>query len=236
MRLTAMWMRWYTADWWYFDSRGVPHPELAESWGISQDGMTYNFALRPDITWHDGEPFTTDDVLFTIEMMREGEGLVPTDITEFWQEVEVKVFSDLSLQFVLPEPFAPFLDYLTFGVLPQHILGDRSFAEMVDDDYNLNPIGTGPYRFERVVVENGQISGVLLSVNTAFYREPAYIEQIIFNFYPDARSCAGGISPGRGTGDWPDLSGYSGRCPRRAEPCHVCHAQAGTRHGDLQPE
>jgi peptide/nickel transport system substrate-binding protein len=170
----------------YFDSRGVPHPELAESWGISQDGKTYNFALRPGITWHDGEPFTADDVLFTIEMMREGDGLVPTDITEFWQEVEVKVFSDLSLQFVLPEPFAPFLDYLTFGVLPQHILGDRSYAEMVDDDYNLNPIGTGPYRFERVVVENGQISGVLLSVNTAFYREPAYIEQIIFNYYPDA--------------------------------------------------
>jgi peptide/nickel transport system substrate-binding protein len=170
----------------YFDSRGVPHPELAESWGISQDGMTYNFALRPDITWHDGEPFTTDDVLFTIEMMREGEGLVPTDITEFWQEVEIKAFSDLSMQFVLPEPFSPFLDYLTFGVLPQHILGDRSFAEMVDDDYNLNPIGTGPYRFERVVVENGQISGVLLSVNTAFYREPAYIEQIVLNFYPDA--------------------------------------------------
>ncbi len=171
-----------------FDSRGVPHPELAESWGISQDGMTYNFALRPGITWHDGEPFTANDILFTIEMMREGEGLVPTDITEFWQEVEVKVFSDLSLQFVLPEAFAPFLDYLTFGVLPQHVLGDRSFAEMVDDDYNLNPIGTGPYRFERVVVENGQISGVLLSVNTAFYREPAYIEQIIFNFYPDART------------------------------------------------
>ncbi|MDX9865496.1 MAG: peptide ABC transporter substrate-binding protein [Anaerolineaceae bacterium] len=171
-----------------FDSRGVPHPELAESWGISQDGMTYNFALRPGITWHDGEPFTTDDVLFTIEMMREGEGLVPTDITVFWQEVEVKVFSDLSLQFVLPEPFAPFLDYLTFGVLPQHILGDRSFAEMVDDDYNLSPVGTGPYRFDRVVVENGQISGVLLSVNTEYYRDPAYIEQIVLNFYPDARA------------------------------------------------
>ena len=169
-----------------FDSRGVPHPELAESWGISQDGMTYNFALRPGITWHDGEPFTANDVLFTIEMMREGEGLVPTDIVEFWQDVEVKVFSDLSLQFVLPEAFSPFLDYLTFGVLPQHILGDRSFAEMVEDDYNLNPIGTGPYCFERVVVENGQISGVLLSVNTAFYREPAYIEQIVLNFYPDA--------------------------------------------------
>ena len=170
----------------YFDSRGVPHPELAESWGISQDGQTYNFALRPGITWHDGEPFTADDVLFTIEMMREGEGLVPTDITEFWQEVEVKVFSQVSMQFVLPEPFAPFLDYLTFGILPQHILGDRSFSEMVEDDYNLNPIGTGPYRFERVVVENGQISGVLLNVNTAYYREPAYIEQIVLNFYPDA--------------------------------------------------
>ena len=170
----------------YFDSRAVPHPELAESWGISQDGQTYNFALRPDITWHDGEPFNADDVLFTIEMMREGEGLVPTDISEFWQEVEVKVFSDLSMQFVLPEPFAPFLDYLTFGILPQHLLGDKSFAEMVEDDYNLSPVGTGPYRFERVVVENGQISGVILNVNLDYYREAAFIEQIVLNFYPDA--------------------------------------------------
>ncbi|MCD4673609.1 MAG: peptide ABC transporter substrate-binding protein [Anaerolineaceae bacterium] len=169
-----------------FDSRGVPHPELAESWGISQDGETYNFALRPGVTWHDGEPFTADDVLFTIEMLREGEGLVPTDITEFWQEVEVKIFSDLTMQFVLPEPFSPFLDYLTFGVLPQHILGDRSFAEMVEDDYNLNPVGTGPYRFERVVVENGQISGVLLNVNESYYKKPAYIEQIVLDYYPDA--------------------------------------------------
>lgn len=169
-----------------FDSRGVPHPELAESWGISQDGETYNFALRSGVTWHDGEPFTADDVLFTIEMLREGEGLVPTDITEFWQEVEVKIFSDLTMQFVLPEPFSPFLDYLTFGVLPQHILGDRSFAEMVEDDYNLHPVGTGPYRFERVMVENGQISGVLLNVNESYYKKPAYIEQIVLKYYPDA--------------------------------------------------
>jgi peptide/nickel transport system substrate-binding protein len=171
-----------------FDSRGVPHPELAESWGISQDGTTYNFALRQGITWHDGEPFTAQDVLFTIEMLREGDDLVPTDIKEFWQDVEVKVFSDLTLQFVLPEPFSPFLDYLTFGILPQHLLGDRSFAAMVEDDYNLNPVGTGPYKFERVVVENGQISGVVLSVNENYYKTPAYIEQIVLNFYPDSRA------------------------------------------------
>lgn len=171
-----------------FDSRGVPHPELAESWGISQDGKTYNFSLRPGVTWHDGEPFTADDVLFTIEMIREGDGLIPEDIKAFWQEVEVKVFSDLSLQFVLPEAFSPFLDYLTFGVLPQHILGDRSFSEMVEDDFNLSPVGTGPYRFERVVVENGQISGVLLSANQNFYKDPPYIEQIVLNYYPDAPS------------------------------------------------
>lgn len=169
-----------------FDSRGVPHPELAESWGISQDGETYNFALRSGITWHDGEPFTAEDVAFTIEMLREGDDLVPSDIRNFWQEVEVKVFSDLSLQFVLPEPFAPFLDYLTFGVLPQHLLGDRSFADMVEDDYNLRPIGTGPYKLERVVVEGGQISGVLLSANENFYKRPAYIEQIVLQYYPDS--------------------------------------------------
>lgn len=169
-----------------FDSRGVPYPEMAESWGISQDGMTYNFALRPGIIWHDGEPLTAQDVLFTIEMLREGDGLVPADLTAFWQKVEVNTFDDLTLQFILPEPFSPFLDYLTFGILPQHLLGDRSFAEMVEDDYNLNPVGTGPYRFERVLVENGQISGVMLSANESYYKRPPFIEQIVMRYYPDA--------------------------------------------------
>src|SRR5512133_1213320 len=62
-----------------FDARGLPLPDLAESWGISQDGMTYNFSLRKNLKWHDGQPVSADDVIFTVEMMRQGTPSLSTD-------------------------------------------------------------------------------------------------------------------------------------------------------------
>ncbi|HEY5729328.1 MAG TPA: ABC transporter substrate-binding protein, partial [Anaerolineales bacterium] len=53
-----------------FDERGLPHADLADSWGVSQDGTIYNFTIRPNAIWHDGMPVTSDDVIFTIEMMK----------------------------------------------------------------------------------------------------------------------------------------------------------------------
>ena len=63
-----------------FSEHGLPEADLAESWGISQDGTFYNFTLRSDAIWHDGQPVTSDDVVFTIELLREGGGVVPEDI------------------------------------------------------------------------------------------------------------------------------------------------------------
>ncbi len=124
-----------------FDDRGLPQPDLAESWGVSADGTVYNITLKADVKWHDGQPLTSDDVLFTIEMMRAGEGVVPDDLRCFWNDVEVVIFDEQNFQFRLPEPFAPFLDYLAFGVLPRHLLGSLTFVEMVDAPFNLQPSG-----------------------------------------------------------------------------------------------
>ncbi len=169
-----------------FDERGLPQADLAESWGISQDGTVYNFTLRSGVKWHDGQPLTSADVVFTIEKLREGGSVIPADLQEFWKTVEVKALSDTALQFRLPEPFAPFLDYLTFGIVPQHLLEGKSFDEIVDADFNLQPVGSGPYRFERLIVENGAITGVVLSANADYYIHPPYIEQIVFRYYPDS--------------------------------------------------
>lgn len=171
-----------------FDERGLPQADLAESWGISQDGTVYNFTLRSNIKWHDGKPLTSADVVFTIEKLREGGSAIPTDLQEFWKAVEVKALSDTAIQFRLPEPFAPFLDYLTFGVVPKHLLEGKTFDEIVNADFNLRPVGSGPYRFDRLIVENGQITGVVLNANPDYYIHPPYIEQIIFRYYPDSGS------------------------------------------------
>ena len=72
-----------------FDERGLPQADLAEAWGESQDGTIYNFTIRPNALWHDGKPVTSDDVIYTIEMMKSTGSLYPQDIKDLWGRVEV---------------------------------------------------------------------------------------------------------------------------------------------------
>ena len=169
-----------------FDDRGLPLGDLADSWGISRDGTVYNFSIRPTAIWHDGEPVTSDDVIFTIERMREDGSPLPDDLRSLWRAVEIRRLDEKTLQFRLPEPFSPFLDYLTFGVVPEHLLGDLTLAEIIDSPFNLQPVGSGPYRFDQLIAENGQVVGVALRSFEKFYATPPFIEQFYFRYYPDA--------------------------------------------------
>lgn len=171
-----------------FDSHGLPQPDLAASWGVTPDGVQYNFSIRKNAVWHDGEPVTTDDVIFTIELIKSSGSLFPQDIKDLWSQIEIKAFDDKTFQFKLPEPFAPFLDYVTFGVLPKHLLEDVPADQLSNADFNLQPIGTGPYKFENLTTSGGQITGVVLSVNEDYYLQSPFIEQIVFRFYPDSAS------------------------------------------------
>lgn len=167
-----------------FDSRGLPQPDLAESWGVSADGTQYNFSLRQSAVWHDGQPVTSDDVLFTIEMIKSAGSLLPQDIKDMWSQIEVKRLDDKTFQFKLPEPFAPFLDYATFGILPKHLLESIPADQLPTAEFNLKPIGSGPYKFDRLLTSGGQITGVVLVTNPDYYIHPPYIEQIVFRYYP----------------------------------------------------
>jgi peptide/nickel transport system substrate-binding protein len=167
-----------------FDERGIPQADLAESWASTPEGTVYNFAVRQNAVWHDGTPVTSDDVIFTIEMLKSAGSLYPQDIKDLWGRIRVEKLNDKNLKFTLPEPFVPFLDYLTFGVVPKHLLGSIPPDQLSIADFNINPVGTGPYKFDRLLVENGQIVGVVLTVFENFYRAPAFIEQVVFRYYP----------------------------------------------------
>ncbi len=171
-----------------FDSHGLPQPDLAESWGVSADGTLYNFSLRSNARWHDGEPVTTEDVVFTIGMIKSSGSLFPQDIKELWSEVEIKQLPDGILQFRLPEPFAPFLDYATFGILPKHLLENVPVDQLASADFNLAPVGSGPYKFDELQVDNGRITGVVLSVNSNHYLKKPFIEQVVFRYFPDSKN------------------------------------------------
>ena len=168
-----------------FDDRGLPVNDLVESMGISQNGQIYNISLRENAVWHDGQPLTSEDVVFTGELLRSEDLPVPEDIRTLWQNVEAEALDKNTLQFRLPEQYAPFLDYLTFGILPKHLLGDLSPTEIIDSQFNLQPVGSGPYRFDQFLVDGDQITGVSLTSFEDYYNDPAFIEQFTFKYYPD---------------------------------------------------
>ncbi len=169
-----------------FDSSGVPQPDLAESWGVSADGTIYNVTLRANAVWQDGTPVTSDDVLFTISLLRSQYSAYSADVRSMWDQVDITRLDDKNIKFTLPEPFVPFLDYLTFGVLPQHLLESITADQLSSTDFNLDPVGSGPYKFGHLTVENGQITGVVLTVSGNYYGQIPYIEQIVFRYYPSA--------------------------------------------------
>ena len=170
-----------------FDGQGLPVTDLADSWGVSQDGTIYNISLRQNAFWHDGQPVTSDDVLFTIEMIKDDSSFFAPDVRELWKKVEIKKLNERTLQFLLPEPFAPFLDYLTFGIVPRHILESIPAPEMAAAPFNLSPIGSGPYKFDRLIVENGQVTGLELSIFARYYGTKPFIEKVVFRYYPNSQ-------------------------------------------------
>lgn len=169
-----------------FDSRGLPTPDLADAWGASADGTIYNFSIRQNALWHDGQPVTSDDVLFTIDLIKSSGSVFPQDIKDLWSQVETRKLDDKTLQIKLPEPFAPFLDYMTFGVLPRHLLAGVPPEQLPTAEFNLNPVGSGPYKFNRLIVNGGQITGVVLTANQDYFIRPPFVEQVIFRFYPNS--------------------------------------------------
>ena len=171
-----------------FDSTGLPQPDLSNSWGISRDGKVYNFSLRQDIFWHDGEQFTSSDVVFTVNLLQDPDFPVPSDLEKFWAKIDVEALDDQTIQFRLPEAFSPFLDFLDFGILPEHILGDLSAQEIVDSPFNLQPVGTGPFQYDRLVVNEGEITGVVLKINKDYYGETPFLDQVKFLYYPTSEN------------------------------------------------
>ncbi len=129
------------------DGSGMPTPELAKSWKISDDRLTYTVTLRSGITWHDGAPFTSQDVRFTIGLVQSPDFPGDPQLSRFWQPIVVDTPDDSTVVFHLMVPFSPFLNYLNLAILPKHVLGGVTAEDLSVDPFNLSPIGTGPFKF-----------------------------------------------------------------------------------------
>lgn len=166
------------------DETGRLAPALAEEWAVSEDGLTVQFALRDDVRWHDGEPFTAEDVVFTYSLLQNDAFPAPEEVRALWQPVTISSSGPNSVSFTLPEPYAPFLDATTRGILPAHLLSGVAPAALPEHEFNVRPVGTGPFMV--AAGENWRRTGRLrLAPNPAFWRQGVQLDGLAFRFYPD---------------------------------------------------
>jgi peptide/nickel transport system substrate-binding protein len=167
-----------------FDAVGRPLPDLA-NWIISDDQLSYTFVLRADARWHDGQPVTAADVAFTVGLLQDPGYSGPPDVAKLWQSVTYKIENDQTISFTLPEPYAPFLDFTSFGLLPQHLLSGTTAAQLPNVAFNSAPVGTGPFKFVGLTGDQGQVTGVRLAAFDGFHGPKPLLNDVVFKYYPD---------------------------------------------------
>ena len=157
-------------------------PDLAKSYEISSDELNYTVYLKKNILWHDGEPLTADDVIYTIQTAQNSDYGSPQRVN--WQGVTIQKVDDTTIMFKLNNKYAQFLNNLTLGILPKHIWGTVQPINFASTNYNLKPIGSGPYVFDKFQKDDlGQIQSYQLVANKDYYDGQPYINTIIIKFY-----------------------------------------------------
>lgn len=123
-------------------------PDLAEKYELSPDGLTYTFTLKDKLIWSDGTPLTAGDAQFTISKIQDPNVRSPKKSA--WDGVIVSAPDTRTVTFTLKKPYAPFLENATVGILPKHIWNSLSAEEFGFSSYNTNPVGSGPYKVEKI--------------------------------------------------------------------------------------
>ena len=163
-------------------------PGLAEDWTFDKKTNTYTFKLREGLTFHDGEPLTSEDVKFTLEAILNPDN--GSEIISNYTDIETIECSDeLTVKIKLSQPNVAFPDYMTIGILPKHILEGE---DLVTCDFNRNPVGAGPYRLTDW--DMGQ-SITMESFDNYYGGEPD-IEKVIFKIVPDTDARAMQLAAG----------------------------------------
>jgi peptide/nickel transport system substrate-binding protein len=191
-----------------YDQTGAIVPDLASTFHTASDGRVWTFDIREDATWHDGQPVTADDVVFTVKLLQDRGYVGP--YSDAFRGVTVDRIASRTVRFTLPDIYGPFADSTTVPLLPFHLLGNVPYAELARQPFNSSPIGTGPFRVTEVDARQ-----IVLTRNDDFYRtRPArgrpYLDRVILRFYPDPTEALLALSRG-------EIDGIGGLSSQDAE-------------------
>ena len=164
-----------------FDKNNKPVGDLAKSWSVNADATEYIITLRPNLYWHDGKKLTADDVVFTFQMMQNPDAQSP--FLGNWSGVVITKLSNNVIKFNLPNSFGSFINSLTIGILPKHILGSVKPQQMRSVSFNTShPVGSGPFEFNDISNDNdGQI--IELKKNNRYYLGSPKLDAVTIRTY-----------------------------------------------------
>lgn len=160
------------------NSKGQIEPDLAESWTISDDGLEYVFYLRENVFFHDGKPFTAEDVAFTYRQIMNPDNDSPFR-AHFRKVHDITIADPYTITFTLNEPSKNFLYELEREIIPKHLFKSDISAE---HPFNYAPIGTGPFRF---VSWDRDTNEIQLVRHEHYFERPALLEGIVIKVFLD---------------------------------------------------
>ncbi len=174
---------------WDFDF--TPMPGLATAWEMSEDGLVYTFHLAENAKWHDGTPFTADDVVFTCsDFLME---VHPRARTIFANCDKIEAVDAHTVRFTLKQPFGPFLmgfEMSTAPMIPAHLYKGTDFRT---NPNNNTPIGTGPFK----LAEWARGQYIRLEKNPDYHGEgEPHLDELTFLILPDAGARAIALEQG----------------------------------------
>jgi len=163
------------------DNAGKIVPDLAENFQILDNGKTYEFTLRENLFWPDQTPFTSDDVIFTLNLIKDPKFQSP--LRNSWQGVKLEKIDDRKLRIKLPVEYEPFLESAAIGILPKHLWENIQPQNFLLTQLNIKTIGLGQYQISKITKNAaGSIKSMELKPNQNYY-EKANIKTLTFRFY-----------------------------------------------------
>ena len=163
---------------------GLLITDLAESYSIGDSGLSYRFIIKADAVFHDKTPVSADDVVFTVTKAQDSGLKSPKRAS--WDGVLVRKINDREVEFILEQPYAPFLQNTTLGILPAHLWGEKSVEEFTFTVFNTEPIGSGPYMLKKIKRDaSGVPEYYEFSSFSQYTLGQPYIKTLVIRYYPN---------------------------------------------------
>lgn len=181
-----------------YDRKNHLKGDLAATWEAREGGEAYRVTLKEGLRWHDGTPLTADDVLFTIELMRNPSVLADAELQRTWTQVDAQKIDEKTIEFTSPGKFSPFLHALTFGVVPKHILGKTPPERIRESEFGRNPIGSGPFKFQDIQIINPDENRVVVQfeANKKYHGGAPRLSRFQLHTYMDGEQLKQGFLSG----------------------------------------